>query len=132
MKINKLIAISLMSVFAVSCAHNNVEEDTTDTIQEVTPKSLNLEEKKGETTQKEVKSNNDLSLTCHLGKEGRTIVLQKGDKRCEVHYSKSGESNQMAWGQKTPSICDNVFDNIKTNIEKGGFKCQSNDKTAGL
>lgn len=131
MKINTLVSLSLMSIFAVSCSHKPIEHDSTEMIQEVSPKHIELENKK-ETSQKEVKSNNDLSLNCNLGKDGRTITLQKGDKRCEVHYGKFGESNQMAWGQKTPSICDNVFENIKTNIEKGGFKCQSSDTTASL
>lgn len=132
MKLNALVAVSLLSVFAVSCAHNSVQ-DTTETVQEVTPKSLQKEEvKKEDFSKKEVKSNNDLSMSCSLGKDSRTITIQKGDKRCEVHYTKQGQSNQVAWGEKTPSICDNVFDNVRTNIEKGGFKCISSEKTAGL
>lgn len=132
MKINVLVAVSLMSVFAVSCAHNRIEEDTTKSVQEVSPKFSKEEVKKEDISKKEVRSNNDLSMSCSNGKDSRILTIQKGDKRCEVHYTKDGQLNQVAWGEKTPTICSDVFENVRGNLEKGNFKCVNSDKTAGL
>lgn len=132
MKINSLVALSLMSVFAVSCASNKIQEDTSKSVQEVTPKIMKEEVKKEEVSKKDSKSSNDLSLSCSLGKDSRIITIQKGDKRCEVHYTKDGQLNQVAWGEKTPSICSDVFENVRSNLEKGSFKCNPSEKTAGL
>jgi hypothetical protein len=132
MKINVLVVASLMSVFAVSCAHNKIEEDTTKSVQEIPPKFSKEEVKKDDVSKKEVKSNTDLSLSCTQGKDSRIITIQKGDNRCEVHYTKEGQLNQVAWGEKTPSKCSDVFENVRTNLEKGNFKCVSSEKTAGL
>lgn len=130
MNFNNVITVSLMSVFAVACSHTRIQEDTTKSVQEVSPKFVNQEVKSE--VKKEVKSNNDLSLSCSLGKDSRTITIQKGDKRCEVHYTKEGQLNQVAWGEKTPSICKDVFENVRGNLEKGNFKCVSSETTAGL
>jgi len=121
-----------MSVFAVACSHTRIQEDTTKSVQEVSPKFAKEEVKSENTSKKEVKSNNDLSLSCSLGKDSRTITIQKGDKRCEVHYTKDGQLSNVAWGEKTPSICKDVFENVRSNLEKGNFKCQSSETTAGL
>lgn len=123
-----ILALCSASIFAVSCAHKTVALKKTEVVQE---KPVEL---KQEVAPVIAKKDNNLSYTCLVGQDKRTITLQKGDKRCEVHYSKSGAENQMAWAEKTPSICDNVFDNIRTNIEKGGFKCSADDgqKTAAL
>lgn len=128
---SNIITVSLMSVFAVACSHTRIQEDTTKSIQEVSPKFVK-EEVKSENLNKEVKSNQDLSLSCSQGKDSRTITIQKGDNRCEVHYTKDGQLNNIAWGEKTPSICRDVFENVRGNLEKGNFKCVSLDTTAAL
>jgi hypothetical protein len=128
MNIRTSLAIGLLSVLAVSCAHKKIEQETV-TTNEV-PVSKKIEKEK--VIVKSEKSSNGLSMNCVLNKDSRVITLQKGEKRCEVHYTKFGELNEIAWGEKTPSICDNVFENVKSNIEKGGFKCSPNETTASL
>lgn len=126
-----ILSIGCMSLFAVSCAHKPMDKEHTKLTQdhpisheskpvkEVTPV---VESKKG-----------DISFNCKFGEDSRTITLQKGNNRCEVHYTKSGTLNNIAWAEKTPSLCDKVFDNVRNNIEKGGFKCaDEGQKTASV
>ncbi len=131
MKLNVILTIGCMSLFAVSCATKPVEskDNTKVTTQELPAVK---QETKSENKVVEAKKG-DVSLNCKLGEDSRTITLQKGDKRCEVHYTKSGSLNNIAWGEQTPSICDKVFDNVRNNIEKGGFKCSDDgQKTASI
>jgi hypothetical protein len=129
MKLNLILTIGCMSLFAVSCAHKPVEskDNTAKLTTELPPVKQEVK-----TENKVAEANKgDISLNCVLGDDSRVITLQKGDKRCEVHYTKSGTLNNIAWGEQTPSICDKVFDNVRGNIEKGGFKCSDEgQKTA--
>jgi len=130
MKLRSIAAIGCFSVFAVSCAHKKIDSDTA----KLTPEQKPVVVEKPVQKVVENKGDNKLgnmSLTCVSGSDSRVITLQKGDKRCEVHYTKSGNLNNIAWAEKTPSICDRVFDNVRSNIEKGGFKCTDDgQKTA--
>ena len=127
---NIFTVIIAMSVFTVSCAHKKVEPNFAKKDLEITtPK---LEEKSQAKTDQKTKDNH-FAFNCKLGEDSRTLILQKGDKRCEVHYTKSGNKEQIAWAEQTPSLCDKVFDQVKTTIEKGGFQCQGEGaKTAGF
>ena len=94
----------------VSCAHKQPAQETA--------KAETKVEKKVEKKQKR-----DIAYTCLVGKDKRTITLDKKEKRCEVHYTKYGEQNQVAWAESTPAICDRAFNNIRSNIEGSGYKC---------
>ncbi len=123
-------AIFAMSAVTVSCAHKNANPNFAKKDLEVTGPHK-LEEKAAKTDEK-AKENN-FAFNCKLGQESRTLILQKGDKRCEVHYTKSGNKEQIAWAEQTPSLCDKVFDQVKSTIEKGGFQCQGEgSQTAGF
>lgn len=128
MNINAILAICSVSMFTVACAHTKKTESETAlaTVIEAPVSSHKIEPKK------DIKKDNknEFTYNCSLGKDSRTISMQKGDKRCEVHYTKSGNQNQIAWAQKTPGICDNVFNQVLQTIEKGGFKCINNQTTA--
>lgn len=50
--------------------------------------------------------------------------LSKNEKRCEVNYTKFGDIQQVAWAESTPTICDNAFEGIRSNIEGAGYQCQ--------
>lgn len=128
MKINAVLAICSVSMFTMACAHTKKTESETSlaTVIEAPSAPAKVEFKKD--IKKENK--NDFTYNCSLGKDSRIIHLQKGEKRCEVHYTKSGNQNQIAWAQKTPGICDSVFNQVLQTIEKGGFKCINNQTTA--
>lgn len=129
MKFNLILTLGCMSLIAVSCAHKPVE--TKDTAKLTTELPAVKEEAKPMDNKAVEAKKGDVSLNCVLGQDSRIITLQKGEKRCEVHYTKSGNLNNIAWGEQTPSICDKVFDNVRSNIEKGGFKCSDEgQKTA--
>lgn len=68
------------------------------------------------------KSNSE-RYTCTVGKDKRLVEINRTTGRCEVHYTKSGEDNSVAWAEATPSICTEVFGRIRNNIESAGFKC---------
>jgi len=131
MKLNLIIAIGCMSVFAVSCAHKPIQDqDTTKVSSQELPAPKAEQKAVAESKNADLKKG-DQSLNCKLGEDSRTLTLEKGDKRCEVHYTKAGALNNIAWGEQTPSICDKVFDNVRSNIEKGGFICADDgQKTA--
>lgn len=51
------------------------------------------------------------------------MTLDKKEKRCEVFYTKFGDEKKVAWAESTPSICEEAFGKIRTNIEGSGYKC---------
>ena len=76
------------------------------------------------------KNISDQAYQCTVNKDTRLVEFDKSTKRCEIHYTKFGEKMQVAWAENTPSICNDVFAKIRTNIESKGFKCQSLNDTA--
>jgi hypothetical protein len=115
-------------MFTIACAHTKKtdSESSLATVIDGPASPTKIEAKK------DIKKDNknEFTYNCSLGKDSRTISMQKGEKRCEVHYTKSGNQNQIAWAQKTPGICDSVFNQVLQTIEKGGFKCINNQTTA--
>lgn len=96
----------------VSCAHKQ-------TVQETAKTDTKIEKK----VEKKKEAKNQLAYTCLVGKDKRTITLDKKEKRCEVQYKKFGDQQQVAWAENTPAICDRAFNSIRSNIEGSGFKC---------
>lgn len=70
------------------------------------------------------KTDNDKSYTCKVAGDLREVTWDKTTNRCEIHYKKFCETSQVAWAESTPSICSDVFDKIRNNIEEKGFKCE--------
>ena len=97
----------------VSCAHKPAVDEGAK--QAKVEKKI---EKKAEKKQADAKA-----YTCLVGKDERLVILDKKEKRCEVNYTKFGDQQQVAWAEATPSICDDAFNNIRSNIEGSGFKC---------
>lgn len=128
MKISFLLSIGSLALLSTACSHHG-KIKAEPTVSSDIPVKAHTAPIEAKTSLKKVSG--DTHLTCVMGTDSRTITLQKGDKRCEVHYTKSGTLNNIAWGEKTPAICDRVFDNVRTNIETGGFKCNGeSQKTA--
>ena len=111
MRASSLVILIGFLSFTVSCAHKPAHEDQN----VVEAKQV---EQKVETKQAEAKA-----YTCLVGKDQRLVTLDQREKRCEVNYTKFGDKQQVAWAESTPSICDNAFDKIRTNIEGSGYRC---------
>ncbi len=107
------ISIAFVSL-TVSCAHKTTHGNATDT---------EKAEKAKVETQDKSKKEKALAYTCLVGKDKRLVTLDKKEKRCEVFYTKFGDEKQVAWAESTPSICEETFGKIRTNIEGSGYKC---------
>lgn len=121
MRTSLVILMAAFFSLTVSCAHKKVEETH----------AAKKDEAKKEVivAKKELKEEKtDRSFSCLVGEDERLVTLDRQEKRCEVHYTKSGDRQQVAWAENTQDICDRAFNSIRSNIEGNGFKC--NDGTA--
>ena len=118
MRASSLIVLFGFLGFTVSCAHKPAGVETAKTDQA----KVEAEKK---TDKKEEAKDKEIAYTCLVGKDKRVVTLDKEDKqkRCEVHYTKFGDRQQVAWAESTPDICDKAFNNIRENIEGSGYQC---------
>ncbi len=105
-----------------ACAHKGAIADKSEQKKAIVEKDLSQKADKDKMETKEAVSKTE-SYTCLVGKDQRTVTLDRETKRCEVSYVKFGDQKQVAWAQSTPSICDQAFASIRTNIEGSGYKC---------
>lgn len=112
MRASSLTALIGFLCLTVSCAHKQPAQETAKTDAKIEKK---VEIKK--------QAKDELVYTCLVGKDRRTIKLDKKQKRCEVQYTKYGDQQQVAWAESTPAICDRAFNSIRSNIEGSGYKC---------
>ena len=112
-----LLIISSLFALSLGCASKNKKLDNK---QEVAPAQSGKSEAK--VTKQD---GTDQSYNCLVREDTRTVTLDKEPNRCEVHYTKFGNTEQVAWAEATPSICSEVFSKIRKNIEDRGFKCTS-------
>lgn len=85
---------------------------------------LAAEEKaKAQASAKEVKKTAEQEYSCQVLKDKRVVEFKSTPGRCEIFYTKLGETERVAWAEATPSICTDVFAKIRTNIEEKGFSC---------
>ena len=117
MKATTLFILLGFVSLSVSCAHKPESQnaDATDKAKET---KIVTQDKS-----QEDKKDKELAYTCLVGKDKRVVTLDKKEKRCEVLYKKFGDEKQVAWAESTPSICDEAFGKIRTNIEGSGYKC---------
>lgn len=66
--------------------------------------------------------------SCQVLDDKRIVEFKKENGRCEIHYTKFGNSSEVAWAEATPSLCSEVYEKIRTNIEGKGFTCQNISK----
>lgn len=76
----------------------------------------------------EKKISNGKEYTCQVLNDKRVVEFKTDAGRCEIHYTKFGNSEQVAWAEATPTICSDVFAKIRSNIEEKGFSCESGAK----
>lgn len=72
-----------------------------------------------------VKSESGKSLSCKNGSEIRELVLESKGQGCELFYVKAGQSKSQARQVNGTTICDSVFEKMKSTLEKTGFSCES-------
>jgi len=71
-----------------------------------------------------VEKNNNVFLVCERHKEVRWLRIYTGsDGKCKSVYSKEGFSQVVSSATYFAS-CEAVLNNVKKNIEDGGFKCK--------
>jgi hypothetical protein len=62
-------------------------------------------------------------ILCKKGSATRTVRVKVESSRCITTYTKSGLDEEV--GRSTaPDRCFQVLDNIRTNLEKGSWKCR--------
>ncbi len=109
MKIFLSIAVAL---FLVSCAHKGQS-----TKQET---ETQAHAKTQKTSQQAV---SDAKAECTHGKDVRTLEVVKSGQGCELNYTKMGNTNKAATSVKGSTYCHTIFERIKGNLEKSGYKC---------
>lgn len=67
---------------------------------------------------------NNLFVICERQRDVRWIrVFSSNDGKCKTVYSKDGYS-QVVSSATFFSSCESVLNNVKKNVEGGGFKCR--------
>lgn len=118
MRASSLVVLVGFLGLTVSCAHQQKSVDEGAKVAKVEKKVEKKTEKKAEK-----KVAQDKAYTCLVGKDQRLITLDHREKRCEVNYTKFGDTQQVAWAEATPTICSDAFQNIRSNIEGSGYRC---------
>jgi hypothetical protein len=120
MRVSSLIVLVSFFGLTVSCAHKPQVDEGAKVKKTTMEKKI---DKKAEAK----KLADNKAYTCLVGKDQRTVTLDQREKRCEVNYTKFGDTQQVAWAEATPSICEDAFSNIRSNIEGSGYKCMDGD-----
>ena len=64
-----------------------------------------------------------LYFMCKNGAAVRTIRIQKKTGSCKTFYTKEGVDSMVGKSYRA-EVCDDVANRIKTNLEKGDWKCR--------
>jgi hypothetical protein len=64
------------------------------------------------------------NLTCKNGGEVRELYIESKGNGCELFYTKSGVTKSQARQSNGKNICESVFEQVKSTIEKTGFVCE--------
>ncbi|GEM_PF-1782412 len=67
------------------------------------------------------------SLTCKNGSEIRELYIEYKGQGCELFYTKQGATKSQARQNSGKSICESVFEQIKSTVEKTGFTCEQKE-----
>ena len=111
----RIVMVTLsLAVFSVSCAHKGVEVKKADEATVV----QKVDDKKDAVTKEGA-----VTYYCKVNKDIRQVNVEKASGRCEVFYTKYGEREQVAWAEATPTLCGDVSQKIRKNIEGAGFQC---------
>lgn len=64
------------------------------------------------------------SVTCKNGNEVRELYIEYKGQGCELFYTKGGATKSQARQNNGKSVCESVFEKMKSTIEKSGYTCE--------
>lgn len=64
------------------------------------------------------------SLICKNSGEIRELYVEYKGQGCELFYTKTGTTKSQARQSNGKSVCESVFEQMKSTIEKSGFACE--------
>lgn len=67
------------------------------------------------------------NVTCKNGGEIRELYIEYKGQGCELFYTKQGATKSQARQNSGKSICESVFEQIKSTVEKTGFTCEQKE-----
>ncbi len=97
------------------------QSHTAKTQQSVTPKADSSVSAPAPTTTASAQK----GVTCKNGGEVRELYVEYKGAGCELFYSKLGQAKSQARQNNGKSVCESVFEQMKSTIEKTGFVCES-------
>lgn len=65
------------------------------------------------------------SVTCKNGNEVRDLTMEYKGSGCELFYVKMGQSTSQARQNNGHTLCESIYEKMKTTLEKTGFVCES-------
>jgi len=68
-------------------------------------------------------------LMCRNNKTVRTVRVTQRDGECVTIYTKAGVDKEVGGGKNIQS-CVKIIGNIRTNLEKAGWKCRDVDQAS--
>lgn len=63
-------------------------------------------------------------VMCKNGGELRELYIEYKGQGCELFYIKLGQAKSQARQSNGKSVCETVYEQMKTTIEKTGFVCE--------
>lgn len=67
------------------------------------------------------------SVICKKGSELRELYVEYKGQGCELFYTKQGATKSQARQNSGKSVCESVFEQIKSTVEKTGFTCEQKE-----
>lgn len=67
------------------------------------------------------------SVTCKNGNEIRELYVEYKGQGCELFYTKAGATKSQAHQNNGKSVCESVFEKMKSTIEKSGYTCEQKE-----
>lgn len=67
------------------------------------------------------------SVLCKNGGEIRELYVEYKAQGCELFYTKSGATKSQARQTNGRSVCESVFEQMKSTVEKSGFVCEQKE-----
>ncbi len=64
------------------------------------------------------------NVTCKNGAEIRELYVEYKGQGCELFYTKSGVTKSQARQNFGKSVCESVFEQMKSTVEKSGYVCE--------
>ena len=128
MKINSVILLAVLGL-AVGCANNSTKESKTP-VQIVEAKK---EVPQAQTPATQAKPTSIDIFVCSRDSDVREIYIEPIiPLGCKLWYSNYRTGKPAAWSDKGLGYCEEVNENIRSNLQNAGFKCQAVSKSPAI